>query len=129
MEAPERAEKIPWRQAAAMAAVVAGILLVGVSIIWPRVFSGRSGWSDEKASGYQAAASRLHELSMKSAAATPGSQTKTARDELAQAEADYARIRGELDTARERPQTIAKYIRYSGALLLLGGTAALLIKR
>ena len=129
MPASETASKTSWFDLSAMLLLLAGLLLIALSVVWPRVFTGRSGWTDEKALAYQAASAEVHRLSMQAATGAPENQTRAHQEELADAESKYAALRAELDTARGRPARIVAMLRYGGILLLVAGALGLLARR
>lgn len=129
MSTSEPARPFAWRDAWAMLLTLAGLVLIALSAVWPRVATGRHGWTDEKAVAYQSASADVHRLSMQAAATEPESQSRALHDELAEAESRYVELRAELDSARGKPARIATMLRYAGILLLAGGIVGLIAKR
>ncbi len=112
-----------------MALTLVGLVLIALSVVWPKVATGRRGWTDEKALAYQSASAELHRLSMQTAATEPENQTRALHENLADAELKYAELRAELDAARARPARIATILRYAGIAILAAGILGLVAKR
>jgi hypothetical protein len=129
MAASDGSHPFPWRDAAAMSMVLVGLLVVALSLVFPRVFASRSRWSEEQAIAYQTAAAKLHQLSMESVNTPAEKQTRNLQNELAVAQSEYAALRDELETARAAPHRLASVLRYGGLLLAVIGVAGLLAKR
>ncbi|MEX0612400.1 MAG: hypothetical protein WD738_12000 [Pirellulales bacterium] len=128
MSTSDTAVKLSWRDGSAMFLLLTGLVLIALSVIWPKVSSGRSAWTDEKALAYQSASAELHRLSMQAAGTEPENQTRELQDKLAGAESKYAELRAELDAVRGRPARIATVFRYVGIVLLVGGVLALVAR-
>ena len=103
MSTPEAAKGFSWFHAAAMVVSIIGLALVALSLFWPRVFAGPSGWTDEKAAKYQAVSAEVHRLTMQVSSTPTENQARTLQNEWADAQADYGALRAELDAARARP--------------------------
>jgi hypothetical protein len=122
MSMSETPDQISWRHVLPILVSISGMMLIGLSFVWPRMFPAQAAWSDEKAEAYQAASADLHRLSMQTGAAAPENQTRAAQEQLADAEANYAALRTELEDARSRPARIAIILRYSGILFAVVGS-------
>jgi predicted negative regulator of RcsB-dependent stress response len=114
----------PWALLAAT-----GIALMALSIVWPLLSNGRANWSSKKATAYQSAAANLHQLSMKATHTPSEKQSRALHDELAKAQTEYLRLRGELDAARDTPGRGAVLLRYVGLAIACGGAVGLIAKR
>ena len=128
MSTREAAKGFAWYHVTAMVILLSGLGLVALSLFWPRVFAGKSGWTQEQASKYQAASADVHRLSMQAGSTPPEDQTRSLQNELAKAQAEYGALRDELDAARARPGRIAAILRYLGIALAVGGALALAAK-
>ena len=93
--------KLDWRAALPATPLIVGIVIVVLSLFWPKGAS-QSSWSPEQAKKYQAASVELHGLSHSMAHAKPDEQAALNK-KLQQAEADYKAIRSQLDSAIDRP--------------------------
>ena len=118
----ETPDRISWRHVLPILLSITGMLLIGLSFVWPRMFPPQAAWPDDKAEAYQAASAELHRLSIQTGTAAPENQTRAARDQLADAQANYATLRTELDDVRSRPARIGIILRYSGILLAVVGS-------
>ncbi len=116
------ANSFPWKNAVAAVLVILGVLIIGVSFVWPGKTTRRAAWSDVQAEKYQAASLRVHSLAHEVANARPG-QEATINAKLEQAKAEYQQVRNELDAAVGRPNRIAWGMRILGVALALAGGA------
>lgn len=114
--------KISLRDAFPLLLLSAGLLLIGMSFVWLAMKPSHRAWPDDKAEAYQAASAELHRLSIQTGATAPENQTRAARDQLADAQANYAALRTELDDVRSRPARIGIILRYTGILLAVVGS-------
>jgi len=129
MPATDETPRIPWRRIAFVSSLLTGVCCIALSIAWPMLSNGASRWSGEQAVAYQSAAAKLHQISMTAGATPSDKQTRALHDELAAAQAEYGRLRGELDAVREAPAHIATMFRYVGLITALAGTAGLVAER
>jgi hypothetical protein len=118
-------DRSSWSITPGASLLVIGLVLIALSVAWPKLSNGSPSWSDEKAESYQAASAELHQLSMQMAGTPAEDQTRARQDALAAAHTKYAALRAELDEARSRPARIATILRYSGILLAMVGTLLL----
>jgi hypothetical protein len=109
--------------------ICVGVLMIGVSLFTPDLSLGRLTWSDQQALQYQAAAANLHHLSHEVAEASPGEQAEAVQRELKQAQAEYQRLRSQLDVARGLSGQITMIVRLLGVALAIVGTAVALAAR
>jgi hypothetical protein len=125
MTASESPWELDWRAALPLVCIVAGVVLILLSVSLPKRTLNQGSWSQEQAEKYQAASVKLHSLSHSSIQSSPDSDPETIRKELQQAEKDYQAIRAQLDAALARPSKIVWVLRGIGlALLAIGGYAA-----
>jgi hypothetical protein len=129
MSTNEMPARVSWAHVSATLLLMIGLMLIGLSFVWPTMASSQSAWPNEKAEAYQAASANVHRLSMQMAGRTPQDQTRAHHEELANAQTNYAALRTELDEARIRPARIATILRYSGILLAAGGAVWLFARR
>jgi hypothetical protein len=126
------ATSMPAKQSAgqslALTLVICGLASFAISFIWPNQATSRANWSTEDAKAYQSASVKLHALSHESVHAAGTKNEKAIREKLDQAEAEYNALRGELDSAIERPKQIRIALRVAGLLSVAGG-AAIFYKR
>jgi hypothetical protein len=125
MTASESPRDLDWRAALPFVCIVAGIVLILLSVSLPKRVLNQGSWSQEQAEKYQAASVKLHSLSNASLNPAPDAEFEARRKELAQAEKDYQAIRIQLDAALARPSKIVWLLRGLGVVLLaLGGYTA-----
>jgi hypothetical protein len=96
-------------QAIAGVAIVAGLLLVVLSLLWPTLYDPRVEWTDEDAQAYQETVARVH-----------GGEKLTASGQD---------LKSRLESARERPYRVARVLRWSGAGLVVLGVVGFLLGR
>jgi hypothetical protein len=109
--------------------LIAGLLLIGVSFIWPSSSTNGGGWTPKQAKQYQAASEKLHSLSHAALHPTSDTDLKAQRRELEQAQADYSVIRSQLDSAIAWPRRVAIAMRIVGILMGATGTYLLYSNR
>lgn len=125
MAGSELRPQLDWRAACSLICLVAGIGLIVVPVFLPKSALRKGSWSQEQAEKYQAAAKKLHGLSMASVHRSPDTESEAFHKELKEAEQDYAAIRFQLDSALARPAKITWLLRGLGiALLIAGGFTA-----
>jgi cytochrome c biogenesis protein CcdA len=125
----EPEHRTDWRTALAIALIALGLLLVMVSVIMPAGTAGGTNWSPEQAKQYQAASVKLHSLSHSSASANPEKQREL-KNQLQEAEKDYASRRADLDSAIGRPTRVRWILRMVGiAVAAAGGVSAYLSRK
>ncbi len=109
-------------------AIIAGIGLILLSLVWPSSSLSRATWSQEQAQQFQAASVKLHDLSH--GATHPTAEALAAHErELAKAEAEFKSIRADLDSAINRPKNHALAMRILGAILLIAGAIGIFSTR
>jgi hypothetical protein len=124
MSRGEPANTLAWQPVLAALLVVGGFGLVAWSFVWPSVSNSTAGWSPEQARDYQAASAKLHSLSHQSVHAAGQENEAQVRAELHKAQAEYDLLRGQLDSALDRPWRMAWWLRLSGLTLVgVGGVS------
>ena len=103
--------------------VVGGILLLGVSFLWPAVDNGSSTWTDDKAAEYQEVSARLHGLSFRD---LNKAENKKLFDE---AESQYRALDDQLQNARTRGSRTAFWLKIVGGVLAAVGGVGYLLQR
>jgi predicted PurR-regulated permease PerM len=99
-----------------------GVVLIGLSLVWPAVSSGRSQWSDEQAREYQSVSAELHGLSHQLAhEQEEGGDVDTLAQKLQQANSEFDRLHQQLETAQQSPLRIASVLRFLGFVLIVVG--------
>lgn len=129
MPPTKESDRKSWLLASGTSMLVIGLALVALSVVWPKISTGNSTWTENKAEAYQAASEELHSLSMQMAATPPEQQSRARADALAEAESKYTALRIELEDARERPARIATILRYTGIALAALGAVTLWTRR
>jgi hypothetical protein len=119
----ERRPPTDWRAISALSMLMVGVLLVGLSLVWARFVTGRSAWSDQQAREFQAASTKLHSLSHDFAHKAEHGDTEAIRPDLDKAQAHFAELNAQLESARNRPARIATILRFTGLLLAVAGGA------
>jgi hypothetical protein len=106
-------------------AVAAGVAFVAASFIFSSSRSaGGAGWTSAQASEYQETALQLHELSHEAAELAGGDGANTLADKLANAQAKYDAVRGQLDAARQSTRQWAAALRWLGIAGVVSGVIA-----
>lgn len=110
-----------WRTPLSAAALVIGLALLALSLVWPSSSSAAAtGWSAQQAKQYQQASARLHELSHTPPNATPAQRVAHDRA-LKQAEGEFHSMRADLDAALARPARWTSILRFAAACLIICG--------
>ncbi len=110
-----------------------GIVLIVLSVMWPRWTGGRAVWTDADARAHAAAAADLHgqfanhNRELAEAPAT-AEDPATDVDTLAAARERFDASQARLDAARTRGLTTAALIRWLGIVMALAGALAFLIR-
>ena len=94
--------------------MVSGLLLLAVSVIWPRLIDDDRVWSPEQAHEHAQAAASLHQLTHEAAEAQLNDRAS---------EAEKARRRAELQAAEQRYNTSNEQLEWAKQVRG-GGTAA-----
>lgn len=128
MAISEPRQNLDRRAALSSASIVAGLLLVALSILLPNKILAGSAWSVEQAQEYQTAALRMHTLSHSAIHASPEKKQQL-RQQLQDAEKDYASRRAELDAALARPRRTTTTLRVVGVALAAAGVLSAYIRR
>lgn len=97
------------RQHLCAAAVVVGLLLVILSLVWPLLRDSQSAWTSEDAKEYEETVARVH----------AGEQLTDRGKQL----------ESKLESARRRPDRVARVLKWSGAGLVALGAVGLLLRR
>jgi hypothetical protein len=98
-------------------------MLIGLSLVWSTISSGRSRWTDDQALQYQSISAELHGLSH----AHHDEDDEHDEDHavrLRAAQDKFDQLRSELGAARRRPQQIADVLQLVGIVLIALGVAA-----
>ena len=103
-----------------LSAFAAGIFLMVLSVVWPRLFSGQAVWTDDDARSHAAAAIDLHRASEDGGAAP---------EILATAERRADESQARLDAAENRGRTVAWLLRWSGIAASLAGAIGFFVLR
>jgi predicted negative regulator of RcsB-dependent stress response len=108
-------------QVAALAAILAGLVFVGVSFL-PTFQSGSERWTNDRAREYQDAALAIQNLSHHAATQTPDTASRADAEKLEQALAHFQNLQQELETARSQSAGLGVLLRVVGVLLAIGGS-------
>jgi hypothetical protein len=111
------------RKRIAIALLLAGVVAIFSSLVWPALAMRRVLWSDEQARQYQQASAKLHALAHEMGDKASGKKGQGVPPELQQAQADYDQIRHQLDVARQEPARMSSAIFWGGILLSAVGAA------
>ena len=103
--------------------IAAGLILVVASVIWPKLDTGRSSWSDEKAKAYQDVSLDYHNLSFRD----PNKAEN--RRLLDETKAKFEVLKSELDSSRERGNKVATWLRWTGVVLAIVGGVGVMTTR
>lgn len=108
-----------------------GVLLIGLSLVWPMLFDGSSRWTEEKADLWSKTKDRLHILSF-AVHAPPGADIPGRLGKPADIKAEYDRVKlaneelaAEFDAASNGPKRMAATLKWSGvAIAAVGAVGA-----
>ena len=107
---------------------VVGIVLVALSVMWPRWTGGRAVWTDADARAHAAAAADLHKQFSNHDHGLSEDPT-TGVDTLAAARKSFDASQARLEVARTRGLPTAAVLRWLGIVTALTGAVAFLILR
>lgn len=105
--------------------LAAGMLLLITGGLWSSLFRGTAGWNLEKAARQSELKDRLHNLGYQvdAVAQRPGVYGSTEGgpviEEYKRLKAEFDRLNSDLQTAQDRPKTIAGVLKWSGISLAL----------
>lgn len=104
-----------------------GIVLLIAGGVWSAFSPGSSGWKLEKAARQSELKDRLHNLGYQVDAAAQhpsmyrGADAGPAIEEYKRLKAEFDRLNADLQTAQDRPKTIAAALKWSGISLAIVG--------
>jgi len=107
-----------------MALLVAGVGLIGASVIWPMFGTTRLEWSNEMAVEHQAASANLHALSHKYSDELARDGNGEIPAELRAARERFNELSGHLDSAKRRPAQVATLLGIAGVAFSVAGALA-----
>lgn len=108
-------------------AVVLGMLLVAMSLLWGVLFPASAGWTNEKSLKRTELRNRAHILSGEVAAAMAkpnmhgGAGAAEKQAELEQVKAEYDLLDAELQGKIDAPAKAASILRYAGIAFVVAG--------
>ncbi|MBL9164871.1 MAG: hypothetical protein JNL18_19235 [Planctomycetaceae bacterium] len=108
-------------------AVVLGVLLLVVSLVWGLIFPASAGWTEEKSVRLGELKTRAHVLVGQVAAAQAkpsmhgGSNAAELEAEFQQVKTELTQLSDELDGRIESPKTTAAILRYAGIAFIVAG--------
>ena len=106
-----------------IASLACGVVLILLSLVWPKVSTGRSQWSDVQAHKYQSVSAELHGLSHQFAhQQEEGGDVEALAQKLHSARSEFERLHGQLKAARQSPLRVATILRFLGFVLVVLGT-------
>jgi hypothetical protein len=115
------------------AAIMLGVVLVAASLVWGLVFPAINHWTPEKAKKMSEVSEETHLLSFKLADAKErpnmlgGMNPAELQAQFKAKEAELATLRQEFEGIRDKPNTVAKYLRWSGiGLVIVGGAMSMM---
>jgi hypothetical protein len=103
--------------------VAVGIVLLVASVVWPKVNSGTSSWTDEKAKEFQDVSLQYHNLSFRDL------NKEENRRQLEEAKTQFDALKSELDSVRARSAGVATWLWWSGVVLAVVGAGGVLTTR
>jgi hypothetical protein len=106
-----------------------GLLLLILSFVWVSLFSGKSAFTDEKATRWGEVKERMHNLAFV-VNAPPGTVKMHSGPDLGQAKAEYEKLKIENDQLAaefsgvyDTPRTMSTVLKWAGLSLALVGVA------
>jgi hypothetical protein len=115
------------KQTVVFSLIAIGLLLLVVGSIWKGMFTGATSWTPEKDDRWSEVKKRLHVLrfTVGSAEANPsmhgGPDLAKAKAELHALKEESDRLTAEFDGIRERPNSVAKILKWTGISLTVVG--------
>jgi hypothetical protein len=98
-----------------------GFVLLLLSGVWPILFPAANSWSDAKSERLAQVKSRMNEVSH--LLLRPNASKGVLQPELDQLTAENDQLNTEFHSAHDRPQTMSKFMKWSGISLMLVGIA------
>lgn len=103
-----------------------GLLMLILSGLWPTLFPGTSIWTEEKAARWAIVKDKLHNLaflvdSPKPAKMHGGPDPAKVKAEYDQLSAEGQQLKADFSRAHDRPQTVSKFLKWSGISLAVVG--------
>ena len=115
-----------------LVAVLLGLLLLILSPLWGLIFPATNTWTEEKARRMTELGNEAHALLFQAIRAESrpnmkgGKNPAELRAKYNETKAELDALKAEFEGKRDRPKTIATYLRWSGiALVLIGGGAVM----
>ncbi len=114
-----------------LAAMVVGVLLILLSVVWPRVVGTERLWSDEQARAHSVAAAELHSMAhqQKHAAGRTDDDSAGGADELEAARQRYEQSEEELLAARTFRRRTVLLLKWAGVCCSIGGAVGYFLAR
>jgi hypothetical protein len=120
------------KQSLPLILVALGVALVALGLLWKTLFPPTRSWTEEKSARMGELTKEVHALLFQVEAAkqrpsmTSGRNPAEVQEEYDSKKAELAALRAEFENQRDKPQTIASVLRWTGiALVLVGGVAIL----
>lgn len=118
---------------AGLGAVVIGVALVALSLIWGFIFPAENRWTPERAKEMAALSGEVHSLMFKAAQAeerpnmVQGGNPAEVIAEYREKKERLDSLKLELENIKDSPQTSAKYLRWTGiGLVIIGGVLSMM---
>jgi hypothetical protein len=112
-----------------------GVLLLVLSALWGVIFPASNSWTDEKSTQMAELTKEVHTLLFQSTAARERPNMMGGRnpaeiiEEYETKKAQLESLRAEFESQRDRPLTIANYLRWIGIAMVVIGGAAVMTQR
>lgn len=110
-----------------VAAIVAGLLMVVLSLFWVKLFPGNSSWTPEKAAEWAEVKDRLHNLSF-IVNAPPGREPSRRQMDMAAVRNEYDQVKerseqlkAEFTSAYDSPRTMSTVLKWTGLAIVAVG--------
>jgi hypothetical protein len=115
------------KQALSAAAVVLGIVLIAVSLVWGILFPASSGWTQDKSVRLRDLRQQAHLLGGQVDAARirpnmqGGKNPAELEEEYNKVTAELAQLAAEAEGEIEAPKTAARFLRWAGFAFVIAG--------
>lgn len=111
-----------------------GIVLLGLSFLWPLLFPASRSWTKEKSKQMTKLQNEAHKLLFMVDRAktrpTPGGPSpREAKANFDKAKAELDTLRAEFESVRDSPKTAGTYLRWIGTTFVLLGGFAVMVAR
>ena len=123
------------KQTLPVVALGLGIPLVLLSLLWSTIFPASNSWTEEKSQRMTEVSQKARQLMYKVVQAEKYNDIKSGEnaaeinEQYRAAKKELEQLQGEFENQRDKPSTIASYLRWVGIALVVVGAGANFVSR